>query len=65
MLTAGNPWVTPPPKSRVKRQLLETSMRSIGVSEGDFVTLYNIYKQVEFYKDDDPDWINRLAQFSL
>lgn len=63
MLTAGNPWVSISSNGRVKRELLETSMRSIGVAEGDLVTLYNVYKQAEFYRDEDPDWVHRYAHF--
>lgn len=60
MLTAGNPWCNPLHSRRgAKRELLDASMRSLGVAEGDLVTLYNVYKQVEFYKDEDAGWMHR------
>lgn len=56
MITCGSPWIVPPAKSRLKQGILEACMRSIGVREGDLVTLYNVYKQAEFYRSEDPQW---------
>lgn len=59
MLQCGSPWIVPPAKSRLKKGILEACMRSIGVQEGDLITLYNVYKQAEFYQQEDAQWAPR------
>jgi hypothetical protein len=61
MVMCGNPWVVPNSKSRMKQQLLEACMRSIGVREGDLITLYNVYKESEFYRNEDSNWESRFV----
>lgn len=59
MAYCGLPWIDPGPKSRMKAQLRDACIRSIGATEGDLITLYNVYKQVEFYRDEDSTWTSR------
>ncbi len=61
MLSVHTPWL-PPGGGRNGQNTasrLQACKESLGVHEGDLVTLLNVYRQFDFYEEEDRDWANR------